>query len=178
MGDNKSMLTYEELKKSPRKFLSMTSLKVEEFDILLPFFAEEYEATNSETHTRAGQARQRKAGGGNKPRLATIEDKLLFILVYKKTYPLQTAQGLLFGMGQSQANEWIHRLSPILESALIRSGHMPERDGQAFEQSGSSEDAPMDLIIDGTERRKQRPKDPEKQKQAYSGKKRPIPTRT
>jgi hypothetical protein len=172
------MLTYEELKKSPRKFLSMTSLKVEEFDILLSFFAEEYEATNSETHTRAGQARQRKAGGGNKPRLATMEDKLLFILVYKKTYPLQTAQGLLFGMGQSQANEWIHRLSPILESALIRSGHMPERDGQAFERSGSSEDAPTDLIIDGTERRKQRPKDPEKQKQAYSGKKRPIPTRT
>jgi len=172
------MLTYEELKKSPRKFLSMTSLKVEEFDILLPFFAKEYEATHSETHTRAGQERQRKAGGGNKPRLATMEDKLLFILVYKKTYPLQAAQGLLFGMGQSQANEWIHRLSPILESTLIRSGHMPERDGQAFEQSGSSEDAPTDLIIDGTERRKQRPKDPEKQKQAYSGKKRPIPTRT
>ena len=178
MGDNVGMLTYEELKKSPRKFLSMTSLKVEEFDSLLPFFAEEYAATHSETHTRAGQARQRKAGGGNKPKLATMEDKLLFILVYKKAYPLQTAQGLLFGMGQSQANEWIHRLSPILESALIRSGHMPERDGQAFEQSGSSEDAPMDLIIDGTERRKQRPKDPEKQKQAYSGKKRPIPTRT
>jgi len=172
------MLTYEELKKSPRKFISMTSLKVEEFDILLPFFAEEYEAANSETHTRAGQARQRKVGGGNKPKLATMEDKLLFILVYQKTYPLQTAQGLLFGMGQSQANEWIHRLSPILESALIRSGHMPERDGQVFEQSGSSDDAPTDLIIDGTERRKQRPKDPEKQKQAYSDKKRPIPTRT
>jgi hypothetical protein len=172
------MLTYEELKKSPRRFLSMTSLKVEEFDILLPFFAEEYEATLSETHTRVGQARRRKAGGGNKPRLATMEDKLLFILVYKKTYPLQTAQGLLFGMGQSQANEWIHRLSPILESALVRSGHMPERDGQAFEQSGSRGDAPTDLSIDGTERRKQRPKDPEKQKQAYSGKKRPILTRT
>ena len=172
------MLTYEELKKSPRKLLSMTSLKVEEFDILLPFFAEEYEASNSETHTRAGQARQRKAGGGNKPKLATMEDKLLFILVYKKTYPLQTAHGLMFGMGQSQANEWIHRLSLILESALIRSGHMPERDGQAFEQSGSRDDAPTDLIIDGTERRKQRPKDPEKQKEAYSGKKRPIPTRT
>jgi len=172
------MLTYEELRKSPRKFLSMTSLKVEEFNILLPFFAEEYVATHSEKYTHAGQARQRKAGGGNKSRLATIEDKLLFILVYKKTYPLQTAHGLMFGMGQSQANEWIHRLSPILESALTSSGHMPERDGRAFEQSGSSEDAPADLIIDGTERRKQRPKDPEQQKEAYSGKKRPIPTRT
>ena len=178
MGDNVRMLTYEGLKKSPRKFLSMTSLKVEEFDILLPHFAKAYATTQPETHTRAGQERQRKAGGGNKARLATIEDKLLFILVYKKTYPLQTAHGLMFGMGQSQANEWVHRLSPILESALISLGHMPERDGQAFEHSGSSEDAPTDLIIDGTERRKQRPKDPEKQKEAYSGKKRPIPTRT
>ena len=142
MGDNKSMLTYEELKKSPRKFLSMTSLKVEEFDILLPFFAEEYEATNSETHTRAGQARQRKAGGGNKPRLATIEDKLPFILVYKKTYPLQTAQGLLFGMGQSQANEWIHRLSPILESALIRSGTCQKEMGRL-----SSKVAPVKMLL-------------------------------
>ena len=100
-----------------------------------------------------------------------MEDKLLFILDYKKTYPLQTAHGLMFEMGQSQANAWIHRLSPILESALISSGHMPERDGQAFEHSGSSEDAPMGQIIDGTERRKQRPKDLEKQKEAYSGKK-------
>lgn len=156
----------------------MTSLKVEEFDILLPYFAEEYAAAQSETHTHTGQMRQRKAGGGNKPKLITIEDKLLFILVYKKTYPLQTAHGLMFGMGQPQANEWIHRLSPILKGALTSSGHMPERNGQAFEQSGLSENAPMDLVIDGTERRKQRPKDPEKQKEAYSGKKRPIRTRT
>jgi len=42
------MLTYKELKKSPRKFLSMTSLKVEEFDILLPYFAKEYATTQSE----------------------------------------------------------------------------------------------------------------------------------
>ena len=79
----------------------------------------------------------------------------------------------MFGMGQSQANEWIHQLSLILERALISSGHMPKREGWAFEQSRSSEDAPTELIIDGTERRKQRPKDPEKQKEVYSGKKGP-----
>lgn len=103
------MVTHEELKNSPRKFLSMTSLKVEEFAILLPFFTEAYRATLSETHTYAGRARQRKAGGGNRSRLETIEDKLLFILVYKKTYPLQTAHGLMFGMSQSQANETVEK---------------------------------------------------------------------
>ena len=172
------MLTYEELKNSPRKFLSMTSLKVEEFELLLPCFAEKYEATHSATHTRAGQPRRRKAGGGNRPKLDTLADKLLFILVYHKTYPLQTAHGLRFGMGQSQANEWIHRLSPLLESALESLGHMPEREGQAFEQSGASAAIPPDLILDGPERRRQRPKDPAQQKEAYSGKKKSIPIKT
>jgi len=173
-----SMLTYQELKGNPRKFLSMTSLKVEEFDELLSIFDEEYQAIFSKTHTLRGYERKRKAGGGNKPRLETTADKLLFILAYEKTYPLQTAHSLMFGMSQSQTNEWIHRLAPVLERALKRMGHMPERDGTAFEQSGLSETAPTDLIIDGTERRKQRPKDPLKQKAAYSGKKKPTPTKT
>jgi DDE superfamily endonuclease len=37
--------------------------------------------------------------------LATSEDRLLFILVYLKTYALQVVQGRLFGMGQSKANQ-------------------------------------------------------------------------
>ena len=156
----------------------MTSVKGEEFDILEPFFTEAYRATRSETHTFSGSARRRKAGGGNKPRLETIEDKLLFILVYKKTYPLQTAHGLMFGMSQAQTNEWIHRLLPILESALVALGQMPESNGKAFEHSSSHQDVPTALVIDGTEQRRQRPQDPEKQKQAYSGKKRLILTKT
>lgn len=165
------MITYNALKSSPRKFLSMTSLTVDEFNALLPMFAEEYAATDSPTHTRAGHPRQRKAGGGNKPRLACIEDKLLFILVYQKTYPLQTAHGLQFGLSQSQTNEWIHRLMPILERSLVRLEQMPERDAQAFAHSGVRSEVAPDLIIDGTERRRQRPKNAEQQRAYYSGKK-------
>ena len=44
--------------------------------------------------------------------LPTPEDRLLFILVYLKTYALQVVQGRLFGMGQSKANQWIHVLLP------------------------------------------------------------------
>lgn len=172
------MLTYNTLKSSPRKFLSMTSLTVEEFDALLPMFTEEYSATDSPTQTRAGQPRQRKAGGGNKPRLVCIADKLLFILVYQKTYPLQTAHGLQFGLSQSQTNEWIHRLMPILERSLVRLKQMPERDAQAFAHSGGMPAVAPDLIIDGTERRRQRPKNAEKQREYYSGKKKPTPRRT
>jgi len=172
------MITYATLHKSPRKFLSMTSLTVAEFNALLPIFAEEYMATNSPTHTRAGRPRQRTAGGGNKPRLACLEDKLLFILVYQKTYPLQTAQGLQFGLSQSQTNEWIHRLMPILERSLVRLKQMPERDPQALAHSPALSEVAPDLIIDGTERRRQRPKNAEKQREYYSGKKKRTPRRT
>ena len=160
------MITYASLKKNPRRFLSMTSLTVSEFDAMVSVFAEEYAATRSVTHTQAGQLRQRQAGGGNQPRLATLEDKLLFILVYQKTYPLQMAHGLQFDLSQAQTNEWIHRLLPILERSLVGLKQMPERDGAAFATHGVTPDVPPDLIIDGTERRRQRPKNPEKQREA------------
>ncbi|RPI96773.1 MAG: transposase family protein [Chloroflexi bacterium] len=51
---------------------------------------------------------ERKAGGGRKGTLASIEQKLLFALVYQKSYPVQSIMGELFGMDQSQANAWIH----------------------------------------------------------------------
>lgn len=172
------MIAYATLHKSPRKFVSMTSLTVDEFNALLPMFAEEYAAIDSLTHTRVGRPRQRKVGGGNKPRLACVEDKLLFILVYQKTYPLQTAHGLQFGLSQSQTNEWIHRLMPILERSLVRLKQMPERDAQVFAHSQSLSEVAPDLIIDGTERRRQRPKNAAKQREYYSGKKKPTPRRT
>lgn len=172
------MITYATLKDHPREFLSLTSLHVEEFAALLLLFAAEYAASQSPTQTRAGQPRQRTVGGGNKARLATIEDKLLFILTFQKTYPLQTVLGLQFGLSQAQTNEWIHRLLPLLEQALARMQQLPERDAHTFARSAVTADVPSDLIIDGTERRRQRPSDPEKQRECYSGKKKRTRTRT
>lgn len=165
------MLTYTTLKDNPRQFLAMTSLTVKEFEALLPAFAEAYVASQSSEHTQSGKVRQRQAGGGRTARLWTNEDKLLFILVYQKTYPLQTFQGIQFGLSQTQANVWIHRLLPILNQALDCLGYTPERDPAAFPQSGATANTPPALVIDGTERRRQRPKTPEKQRENYSGKK-------
>jgi hypothetical protein len=172
------MITFATLKKNSRRFLSMTSLTVPEFDALVPTFLEECAKLHSLTHTRKGKPRQRKAGGGNKPRLATPEDQLLFILIYQKTYPLQTAHGLQFDLSQAQTSEWIHRLLPILERSLTRLNQMPERDGSAFATRGIPPGVSADWTIDGTERRRQRPKSPAKQREAYSGKKRPTWTKT
>jgi len=96
---------------------------------------------------------------------------LLFVLVYQKTYPLQVVQGELFDLSPSRANYWIHRLLPTLKLALDKLGVKPERDGGRLAQHERYHTDGSDLIIDGTERRRQRPKTPEKQALHYSGKK-------
>jgi hypothetical protein len=164
------MLTYETLKTKPKELLALTGLARREFDELLPVFAQALSAAEAPAHP-APRQRQRAPGGGRKPNLRAAEDKLLFALVYTKTYPLQVVQGQLFGMSQSSANDWIHFLVPVLATALDALGVLPERDGaQVARHEHRQADRP-DLIVDGVERRRQRPKDRQKQALHYSGKK-------
>jgi hypothetical protein len=165
------MIDYESLKRSERKFVALTGITPAEFRRLLPAFARAYARAFPATKTQAGQPRQRRVGGGRKALLSRPEDKLLFILVYQKTYPLQELLGSLFGLSQSQANRWVHRLLPLLVRALDRSGFLPERDPHQFSRHERRRGEPPELIIDGTERRRQRPKNAEKQRLHYSGKK-------
>ena len=95
---------------------------------MLPAFVAAYTACYPLDKTWHGKVRQRKLGGGTKGRLAQVEDKLLFILVYQKTNPLQTMHGLHFGLSQPQTNYWIHRLLPVLRRALVALDMAPERD--------------------------------------------------
>jgi hypothetical protein len=99
------MLTYGTLKKNARKFISLTGLTPEEFKYLLPAFEQAYREVFADVKTKTGQKRERKFGGGRKGALASIEQKLLFSLVYQKSYPVQSIMGELFGISQSQANE-------------------------------------------------------------------------
>jgi hypothetical protein len=159
------------LKRDRRRFLALTGLTVKEFKSLLLPFSEAYHRKYESHATLAGHQRRRRGGGGRRGQLDTPEQKLLFILVYQKTYPLQTVMGELFGFSQAAANQWIHRLLPVLHEALSALGVMPERDGPAFAQAERRHREPADYILDGTERRRQRPKDAEKQALHYSGKK-------
>jgi hypothetical protein len=165
------MMTFTELQGNRRKFLALTGLTLSEFQQLLAAFARCYERLYLPDQTLAGQPRQRFAGGGRKGVLHAPEQKLLFLLVYLKTYPLQAVLGELFGLSQAGVNYWLHRLLPFLQEALDELGVLPERDPRHFAQSQAVAGEDPRLIIDGTERRRQRPKSPEKQAAHYSGKK-------
>src|SRR4029450_6834 len=125
---------FTDLQSRPLEFLDFTSLTLDEFQQLVPPFEAAF-------HTH--MAVWRVDGKPRTPRrftvykncpLPTPEDRLLFILVYLKTYALQVVHGRLFGMGQSKANQWIHVLLPALLAALPPLGDAPARSLTALAQ--------------------------------------------
>lgn len=165
------MITCKALRTNRRQFLALTGLTLSEFQHLLTTFPQAYQQHYPANHNAEGQPRQRAVGGGCKGRLEQPEDKVLFLLVYLKTYPLQAVMDEPFGLSTSQVNYWIHRLLPVLRSALDDLGVLPERDPTHFAQAQDDSRETPRLIIDATERRRQRPKNPDKQALFYSGRK-------
>src|SRR3954454_19042539 len=100
-------MKYEEARTKPRVFQQLTGLKIEEFDKLKGAFQKASE-----------EEEPRESPAGRKAVLRTYEDKLFFILFYLRHYPTQEVLGFLFGISQGQANQWIHRLTPIVKKAL------------------------------------------------------------
>lgn len=164
------MLSYAKIQNKPRVFQCLTGLTLQAFQQLLAAFLGAYEQALDQQDAERESPRQRQRGGGRKSALAAMEDKLVFILVYFRLYPIQEVQGLLFGLGQPQANEWIHRLTPILNAALGHEQQLPARRAADLEQI-LTRCPGLEFIIDGVERPIQRPQDPQRQKDCYSGKK-------
>jgi DDE superfamily endonuclease len=162
---------YKVLRKNPRKCVALTGLTPREFDEVLPAFERAFYEWYPVDKTRVGKRRKRPAGGGRRSVLGSIEAKLLFVLTDRKTSPLQVVLGAMFPLSQAQANEGLHRLLPVLQGALDTLGVLSERKGRAFARHERRQKEPGDLIIDGTERRRQRPKSPKKQAKYYSGRK-------
>lgn len=162
------MLSYTKIQNKPRVLQSLTGLTVAEFESLLVSFDGAWQAYVEANYIN--QARLRGYGGGRKPHLDNIQDKLLFILVYFRLYPTQEVQGFLFGIGQPQAHEWVHKLTQVLNQALGYNKQLPEREPSRLE-AVLNQCPSLEFIIDGTERRLNRPKDKEAQKEYYSGKK-------
>jgi hypothetical protein len=125
---------FTDVQARPTEFLDLTSLTLDEFQLLVPPFEAAFQA-HLATWRLDGKPRtaRRFTVYKNCP-LPTPEDCLFFILTYLKTYALQVVQGRLFGMGQSKANQWIHVLLPALLAALRTLGDAPARSLTALAQ--------------------------------------------
>ena len=158
------MIQYRQLKEKPREFLALTSLTDEEFQVLLPTFARCYEQLLPLKPKTTKKNQQRAKGGGRRARLSSPGEKLLFILVYQKTAPLQVAHGLQFGLSQGQVNYWVHRLLPVLQMSLREMGMKPLRQGEEVAASREASEGGAKLSLDATERLLQRPLNDDQQR--------------
>jgi len=118
----------------PTEFLDLTSLTLDEFQLLVPPFEATFQAHMASWCLDGKPRTARRFTVYQNCPLPTPEDRLFFILVYLKTYALQVVQGRLFGMGQSKANQWIHVLLPALLAALRALGDAPARSLTALAQ--------------------------------------------
>ena len=126
------MPSYEEVTQRAGSVRSLTGLTEAEFQALLPHFEQAF-VTYMHDRTIDGQPRtsRRYSTYGTCP-LPTIADKRLFMLTYVKQNPIQEVQGQLLGMSQSNANNWIHLLHPVLNQALADQELLPARTADAL----------------------------------------------
>jgi hypothetical protein len=127
-------LRFADIQTRPTEVLDLTSLTVEELrEVVLPFEAA-FQAHMAEWRLDGRPRTARRYTTYTNCPWPTPEDRLLCILVYLKTYPLQVVQGRLFGMGQSKAQQWIHVLLVVLRATLRTLGDAPTRSVQALAQ--------------------------------------------
>lgn len=167
------MLSYQKLVNRPSHLHRLTGLSALEFEQLF----DKFQSSWNMYVIRLGKdpGRKRKIGGGRHATLLSLEDKLLFILVYVRMYPLLFLQGIMFDIEEGNTCIWVHRLLPLLDQALGFTHKRPARKhrGRNLEEllRNFPELKELGILGDGVERPTRRPKDNEKQKKQYSGKK-------
>lgn len=98
-------LRFTEVQNRPTEVLDLTSLTVDELQQLVPAFEAAFQAHMAEWRLDGKPRTARRFSVYQNCPLPTPEDRLLFILVYLKTYALQVVHGRLFGMVQGKTNQ-------------------------------------------------------------------------
>jgi Helix-turn-helix of DDE superfamily endonuclease len=120
-------LRFADLQTRPTEVLALTSLTGDAFQRLgLPFEAA-FQAHMAQWRLDGRPRTARRYTTDQNCPLPTPEDRLLCILVSLKTYPLPVVQGRLFGMGQSNAHQWLHVLLVVLQTTRRTLGDAPTR---------------------------------------------------
>ena len=163
------MITVEKLSKKPTLFLSFTGIPVDDFQILVHQMKEtrpEYEKKRLNRPER-----KRVVGGGRQFRLS-LEEQLLLLLMYYRLYSTYALLGFLFNLDESNIYRNIAYIKPLFKQFLP----LPQRVIPKREQLQDFGELlrwypELRAVVDATEQAIPRPKDKEKQRQYYSGKK-------
>lgn len=181
------MSFYKKLARKPSQFLTLTGMELSEFARLLPALEQadhEQEQLRKARVVRTGQARRRQAGGGAQY-ANTLPDRCLMLLLYYRLYVSQEFLTLLFKAAhKSVICPGIQSARPLWEVVLPLPARLRERlltsarevSREHRQRIGSlaefREASPeLELLIDGVEQPKRKPRNQQKRKDDYSGKK-------
>jgi len=140
-------LSYQSIAKHPKCFQKLTGLSVQEFAEMVDKVRPAYLKWED-----------KKKASGRPSGFASLEDKLLCMMMYYRTYMTHTFLGYLFNVHNAN----VCRMFKVLESMVAKVIHIKK-------DRTLTQDKVMAILADVTEVSTQRPK--KKQKNKYSGKK-------
>lgn len=164
-----SFSSYNRLSMRPEMFKSFTGLEVSGFDSLRSKIESRYQEHERRRLSRGD--RKRNFGAG-RPFKLSLEDRLLMLLMYYRTYVTSILIGLIFNIDQSNVLKDIRMLEPLVKECILlpqklhgmaRRARTPEEVEQFFPG--------FKAFVDSTEQEIPRPKNAQKRKTHYSGKK-------
>jgi hypothetical protein len=153
------ILRYLSLSRHRQVFLSITGLRVPEFDALLGDVLPPLARTEAQRHSHP--ARRRAAGAGP-PFALCPRDQILLCVVWLRQYPTQEVLGYLFGVSDSTVLRVVARVLPLLEAAGRDTMRLPDpgRKRRRHLDALLANTPGLAVVIDSFEQRVQRPGKP------------------
>ena len=161
---------YDTLRRYPSVFVTMTGLRLHEFDQLV---VDMLPVLTQATTERLQRPDRRRAVGGGRHADRTRTNQLLLTVVWLRQYPTNEALGFLFGVSDSTASRVIARVLPLLEAAGKDGMRMPDPGRKRRKELDQllDETPALAVIIDTFEQRVQRHKNRSTADTYFSGKK-------
>lgn len=163
------MLNYDRLRKRPKQFKSFTGLSVDEFDQILHKIKDSYKYYENK---RLNSKKRKRAIGGGRKFKNPLCDRILMCIINLRLNLTQIVLGYLFNLSDSNVCRDFSRIMNIIKEILPTSIYMTKKGKKISSLEELYEIFPdLKAIVDAEEQPIQRPKDKEKQKKYYSGKK-------
>jgi len=165
------LLNYDKLSKKPLLFRSFTGLELSQFDSICQEVESQYPEYEIKRLSKQKEKRTRSIGAGRHFKL-TVRDRFLMLLVYYKLYITHTLSGFLFDLDQSNVHRDIRYMEPVVSNCIP----LPQKLYNITRRLRTVEEVEIyfpgfKAFIDSTEQEIQRPKDKNKKRNYYSGKK-------
>jgi hypothetical protein len=164
-----SLLNYKSLSKKPSLFRSLTGLELPEFNSVCTQANAKYRDYEAKRLDRPN--RKNKVGAGY-PFKLSLQNRLLMLMIYYRLYITSTLTGVLFDLDQSNVLKDIHKLEPLVKEILPIPKKLHDKAMRLQKMEEIEAMFPeFKAFTDATEQEIPRPKNKQKRKTHYSGKK-------